>query len=136
MPYGEAWTEPAPSLVSAAIALSAGRPESAITALEAAEQAFGRLPAGQGTGQDAGTEGAARLTAALIRLEVSRYPGNLTAAVEAAARVEALVGGIPGCGLARHPEIRARVLAARGSAELWSGRFGEAARAGAHVQDT
>jgi len=120
MPVGETWAEPRPHLVSAAIALSAGRPESAAAALEASEKALGRLPAGQ---QDA-----ALLAGALIRLASARRAGDLTAAVEAAARVEALVSRIPGDGLTRHPGIRARVLAARGTAELWSGRFDEAAR--------
>jgi LuxR family maltose regulon positive regulatory protein len=120
MPAGETWAEPHPYLVSAAIALSAGRPESALAALEASEKTFERLPAGQ---QDA-----ARLAAALIRLVSSRRTGNLTAATEAAARAEALVSRIPGDGLTRQPGIRARVLAARGAAELWSGRFDEAAR--------
>jgi LuxR family maltose regulon positive regulatory protein len=120
MPVGDTGAEPHPVLVSAAIALSAGRPESAAAALENAEKTFGRLPAAQ---QDA-----ARLAAALIRLAVSRRTGDLTAAAEAAAHAEALVSKMPGDGLARHPGIRARVLAARGFAELWSGRFDEAAR--------
>lgn len=120
MPAGETWAEPHPSLVSAAITLSAGRPESAATALEAAEKSFGRLPAGQ---QDAAT-----LAAALIRLAVSRRTGDFTAAAEAAARAEALVSRIPGDMLPRCQGVRAQVLAARGTAELWSGRFDEAAR--------
>jgi len=135
MPYGEAWAEPAPYLVSAAIALSAGQPEAATAALDAAEKTFARLPAGhEGAGHEsvghegAGHEDAARLAAAMIRLAASRRTGDLTAAAQAAARVEALLSKIPGGGPARHPEIRARVLAARGAAELWSGRFGQAAR--------
>jgi len=64
----------------------------------------------------------------MIRLATARRTGDLTAAVEAAARAEALVGTIPGDVLARHPEIQARVLSARGAAELWSGRFDQAAR--------
>jgi LuxR family maltose regulon positive regulatory protein len=120
MPAGETWGEPHSYLISAAIALSAGRPESAAAALGASEKIFERLPAGR---QDA-----ARLAAAMIHLAISRRTGDLTAVTEAADRAEALVSKIPGAGLARHPEIRARVLAARGVAELWSGRFGEAAR--------
>ena len=119
MPYGEAWTEPQPYLVSAAIAVSAGQPESAAAALDASERTFERLPDGQ---QDA-----ARLAAAMIRLAASRRTGDHTAAAAAAARAEALASRIPGSGVARHQEIRARVLAARGTAELWSGRFDEAA---------
>jgi LuxR family transcriptional regulator, maltose regulon positive regulatory protein len=120
MPAGETWAEPHPYLVSAAIALSASRPESATTALEASEKSFGRLPAGQ---QDA-----ARLAAALIRLAISRRTGDFTAAAEAAARAEALASRLPADGLTPPPGIRARVLAARGTAKLWSGRFDEAVR--------
>jgi LuxR family maltose regulon positive regulatory protein len=120
MPADETWAEPHPYLVSAAIALSAGRPESAVTGLEVSEKTLDRLPAGQ---QDT-----ARLAAALIRLAAARRTGDVTAAAEAAARAEALVSRIPGDGLTRHLRIRARVLAARGATELWSGRFDEAAR--------
>ena len=120
MPVGEPWADPHLYLVSAAIALSAGRPEPAATALAESEKTIGRLPAGQ---QDA-----ARLAAALIRFASARRTGDFTAAMEAAARAETLVSRIPGDGLARHPQIRARVLAVRGTAELWSGRFDEAAR--------
>ena len=47
MPHGQAWTEPQPHLVSAAVALSAGRPESSIAALDAADGILERLPADQ-----------------------------------------------------------------------------------------
>jgi LuxR family maltose regulon positive regulatory protein len=119
MPVSETWVEPHPYLVSAAVALSAGRPEPAAAALDASEKAFERVAAGQ--------RDAARLAAALIRFASSRRTGDLTAAAEAAARAEALVSRIPGDRLTQHPGIRARVLAARGFAELWSGRFDEAA---------
>jgi LuxR family maltose regulon positive regulatory protein len=119
MPYGRAWAEPGPYLIAAAAALSAGQPDAAAGALAAAEKTFDRLPAGQ---QDA-----ARLAAAMIRLAASRRTGDHAAAAEAAARAEALASRIPGDGLARHQGIRARVLAARGTAELWSGRLDEAA---------
>jgi LuxR family maltose regulon positive regulatory protein len=120
MPAGETWAEPYPYLVSAAIALSGSRLESAAAALEASERTFERVSRGQ---QDA-----TRLAAALIHLTASRRAGDHPAAAEAAARAEALVSRIPGDGLTRHPGIRARVLAARGAAELWSGRFDEATR--------
>jgi hypothetical protein len=81
---------------------------------------FERLPAEQ--------EGAARLAAAMIRLAVSRRTGDLSAVAEAAAYAEALVSKTSSDLLARHPAIRALVLSARGAAELWSGRFDEAAR--------
>jgi len=120
MPDGETWAEPHPYLVSAAIALSAGRPESAAAALDASELTFGRLPAGQ--------RDAARLAAELIRFASSRCTGDLTAGAEAATRAEALVSRITCGGLTQYPGIRARVLAACGTVELWSGRFGEGAR--------
>ena len=120
MPPGQAWTEPQPYLVLAAVALSAGRPESSAAALDVAEGMLARLPAGQ--------EVAGRLAAAMIRLVVSRRTGDFTAAAAAAVRAQMLVSRVPGGTLARHPEIRARVLAGRGAAELWSGHLDEAAR--------
>jgi LuxR family transcriptional regulator, maltose regulon positive regulatory protein len=59
MPHGRAWTEPQPHLVSAAVALSAGRPESSTAALDAAEGILERLPADR--------EVPCRLAAAMIR---------------------------------------------------------------------
>ena len=118
MPHVEAWPEPQPYLVCAAIALSAGRPESAATALDAAEKIFERLHADQ--------EDAARLAVAMIRLAFSRRSGDLDAAAKAVTCAEALVGRVEGGGPARHAG-RAQVLFARGAVELWSGRFGEAA---------
>ena len=72
-----------------------------------------------------------RLAAAMIRLAISLRAGDHSAAAAAAAQAEILVSRVPGDKLARHPEIRARVLASRGAAELWSGRLDEAA----HVLD-
>ena len=69
MPHGQAWTEPQPHLLSAAIALSAGRAESSIAALDAADGILERLPADQ--------EAESRLAAALIRLAASRRTGDL-----------------------------------------------------------
>ena len=84
------------------------------------EELIGRLPDEQ--------DDAARLAAAIIRLAVSRRTGDLSAAAEAVAGAEAWVSRISGDLLARHPGIGARALSARGAAELWSGRFEEAAR--------
>ncbi|MGO9193897.1 MAG: LuxR C-terminal-related transcriptional regulator [Streptosporangiaceae bacterium] len=120
MPHGRAWTGPAPHLVSAAVALSAGRHESSIAALDAADGIFARLPADQ--------EVAGRLAAAMIRLAASRRTGDLAAAAAAAARAEVLAGRLPGGKLARYPNIRAGVLSGRGAVELWSGQLDEAAR--------
>jgi LuxR family transcriptional regulator, maltose regulon positive regulatory protein len=120
MPRDEAWTGPQPYLVCAAAALSAGRPEASAAALDAAEGMLGRLPADQ--------EAAGRLAAAMIGLSAARRTGDLAGAAAAAARAEAMAGTVPRDVLARHPEIRARVLSGRGAVELWSGHLGEAAR--------
>jgi LuxR family transcriptional regulator, maltose regulon positive regulatory protein len=120
MPSGHAWTEPAPHLVSAAVALSAGRHQSSIAALDAADGLLERLPADQ--------EAAGRLAAAMIRLAVSRRTGDLATAVAAADGAEALVSQVPGAGTARHRKVRARVLSGCGAVKLWSGHHDEAAR--------
>ena len=120
MPHRGSWAGPQPYLVLAAVALSAGRPESSAAALGAAERVLEQLPAGQ--------QAEGRLAAAMVRLTAARRAGDLTAAAAAAARAEALLGRIPGDRLARHPEIIARVLSGRGAVELWSGRLDEAAR--------
>jgi LuxR family transcriptional regulator, maltose regulon positive regulatory protein len=120
MPHGQAWTGPQPHLVSAAVALSAGRPESCAAALDAADGILERLPADQ--------EAAGRLAAAMIRMAASLRSGDLMAAAAAAAYAEVLASRIPGDKLARHPDIRARVLAGRGAVELWSGHLDQAAR--------
>jgi LuxR family maltose regulon positive regulatory protein len=119
MPPGERWPEPQPYLVCAAVDLSAGRPEPAAAAVDAAEKILDRLPADQ--------EAAARLAASMIRLAASRRSGDLTAAAGATACAEALIGGISGGRLAQHAGIRAQVLSARGAVELWSGRLDRAA---------
>ena len=119
MPHGQAWAGPQPHLVCAAVALSAGRPESSAAALDVAEGILAVLPADQ--------EIASRLAAAMIRLAASLRSGDLTAAAAAAAGAEALASRVPGGTLARHPDIRARVLFGRGAVELWSGHLDEAA---------
>ncbi len=120
MPSGQSWTEPAPYLVSAAVALSAGQAESCLAALEAADTILDRVPADE--------QPECRLAAALIRLAACLRAGDLMRAASAAARAEMLLGSVPGGTLARRPSIRARVLSGRGAVELWSGRLDEAAR--------
>ena len=120
MPPGQAWTEPAPHLISAAIALSAGRKESCTAALDAADGILERMPACQ--------QATGRLAAALIRLTASLGTADRVAAAAAATRAEALLGQVPGGTLDQHPEIRVRVLAGRGAVELWSGHLEEAVR--------
>ena len=120
MPPGQAWAEPAPHLVCAAVALSAGRPEASTASLDAADGILARLPAGQ--------QAASRLAAAVIRLAASRRTGDLAAAAAAAALAETLVDRVPGGNPARHRAIRAQVLSGRGAVELWSGHLDAAAR--------
>ena len=120
MPHGQAWSGPQPHLVSAAVAMSAGRNASSAATLDAAEAILERLPADQET--------AGRLAAAMMRLTAAFRSGDLTAAAAAAVRAEALASRVPGDKLARHPDIRARVLSGRGTVELWSGHLDEAAR--------
>jgi len=124
MPLGERWPEPQPYLVCAAAAFSAGRPELAAAALDAAETLLDRLPADQ--------EAAGRLAATMIRFAASRRSGDLTAAAEAIACAEALTDEISGGTLAQHAGIRGQVLSARGAVELWSGRLNEAV----HILDS
>jgi LuxR family transcriptional regulator, maltose regulon positive regulatory protein len=119
MPGDVTWTQPQPLLVAAAIELSGTEGVPSGTALRAAEHILERLPADD--------EIPARLAAALIRLALSRRAADLDAAAAAAAAAQALLEQIPERLVARHPEIRAQVLAGRGVAELWAGRLDEAA---------
>jgi LuxR family transcriptional regulator, maltose regulon positive regulatory protein len=120
MPHGEAWAEPAPHLVEAARALSAGRDEPSAAALRAAETMLER--------DQTAPSATARLATAMISLAAARRGGDLAAAAAAAARAETLLARIPAEHVDRHPEIRARVLSARGAVELWSGHLDEAGR--------
>ncbi len=121
MPDSQAWDQPHPYLVSAALTLAAGGSESCAAALTTAETILARLPAEQ--------EIPARLTAAILRLAASRQAGDLPLAAAAGARAETLASMIPGDILARYPGIRSQLLAARGVAELWSGHLDEAVSA-------
>jgi LuxR family transcriptional regulator, maltose regulon positive regulatory protein len=119
MPQGQAWTEPQPALVRAAVALSNGQPELSATTLDTAEGILELAPDEQ--------EAAPWLAAALIRLAVARRTGDFTTATATASRAEDLVARIPEDQVARHPGIQAHVLSARAAVELWSGRFDKAA---------
>ena len=119
LPPGRSWTGPQPYLISAAMALAAGRDESCAAALDAADGLFGHVPADQEPG--------CQLAAAMIRLTAALRAGDLTAAAAAAASAELLLGQIPDEKLARHRDIRGRVLSGRGAVELWSGHLDEAA---------
>jgi LuxR family transcriptional regulator, maltose regulon positive regulatory protein len=120
LPSGQAWTEPAPYLVSAALALAAGQHESCVAALDAADAMLARLPAAQGA--------AGRLSSSVVRLSAALRTGDLAAAASAAAHAEPMLD------LARDPragyrELRRRVLSGQAAVDLWSGRLAEAAGA-------
>jgi len=121
MPLDHIRTRPQPLLVIAAIKLSDAAGESCATSLAAAEGILATLPADG--------EIPARLGAALIRLALSRRTGDLDTATAAAASAAALLEALPERSLARHPGIRAQVLAGRGAAELRAGRLDEAVAA-------
>jgi LuxR family transcriptional regulator, maltose regulon positive regulatory protein len=118
MPRAREWTVPQPLLVAAAIDFARAWDAASERSLAAAERMLGRLPAGD--------EIPSRLAAALIRLALSRRRGDLDAAAAAASAAQELIETLPEDQLARHPGIRAHVLAGRGAVELWSGRFDEA----------
>ena len=120
IPRGEAWAGPQPYLVAAAIELAAGRSDSFAAALNASEGMLAPLPADE--------QAACRHAAAVIRLAASRRTGDLVGAAAAVTDAEALVSRMPEDKLARHPEVRARVLADRGTIELWPGHLDEAVR--------
>jgi LuxR family maltose regulon positive regulatory protein len=120
MPRGQAWAGPQPQLVSAAIALSAGRPESCAAALEAADGTWEHCPADQ--------EATRRLAAAVIRLTASLRVGDLMAAAAAVSDAKLMLARIPDEKRARYPDLSRRVLSGRGAVELWSGHLDEAAR--------
>ena len=120
IPRGEAWAGPQPYLVAAAIELAAGRSDSFAAALNASEGMLAPLPADE--------QAACRHAAAVIRLAASRRTGDLVGAAAAVTDAEALVSRMPEDKLARHPEVRARVLADRGAIELWPGHLDEAVR--------
>ena len=118
IPADQAWAVPQPHLVLAAIELSAGRPESAVSELNAADSLLEHLPADQ--------EAACRLATALIRLIAALRSGDLETAAAAATGAELMVNNLSRGKLGRDTEIRARILAGRGAVELWSGRLPEA----------
>jgi LuxR family maltose regulon positive regulatory protein len=118
MPREAAGTDLQSLLVAAAMELSAGS-DSAVTSLEAAENILDDLPADDAV--------QARLAAAQIRLTISRRAGDLEAATAAAGQAEALLEQLAEALLARHPGIRARVLAGRGAVCLWAGQLDKAA---------
>jgi LuxR family transcriptional regulator, maltose regulon positive regulatory protein len=118
MPRDQAWTEPQPLLVAAAIDFARAQDATSEAFLAAAEDMLENLPAGE--------EVPSRLGASMIRLALSRRTGDLSAAAAAVTQAETLLEEVPEEQLARHPWIQARVRAGRGAVELWSGHLDEA----------
>jgi LuxR family maltose regulon positive regulatory protein len=116
MPYSWSWPTPEPYLVAAALEMAEEHPGASW--LHAAECILDQMPAEETV--------PARLAAAQIRLHLSRRSGDIASAAGAAAEAESLLEAIPAGLLARHPRVRAQVLAGRGALEFWSGRLGEA----------
>ena len=119
MPDHRTWAGPQPALIAAALELADGQLVTHCEALDAAAGILEDLPADQET--------SSRLAAAMLRLAVARRAGDLDAATAAMARVEKLLELMPGDNLARHAEIQASVLSARGVVQFWSGHLDEAA---------
>ena len=119
MPQDGAWTQPQPLLVVAALALCRGAHEAAAAPLATAEDILGH--------QAADGQVPVRLAAALIRLALARRTGNFEMAATASRRAESLVTELPGEVQARHPEVRAQVMAGCGVVETWAGRLDTAA---------
>lgn len=117
IPRGPAWTEAHPWLAQAAVDLSLGRRDTAAAALVAAERVLRQRPAGH----------PARLAAALLRLSLLSRAGQWPSAAAAAEQAQALLAGLPDDLRARHPDVRVRLLADGGAAQLWAGRFDDAA---------
>jgi LuxR family transcriptional regulator, maltose regulon positive regulatory protein len=120
MPTGGAWATPQPYLVQAAVMLSAGEHDSCAAALDVADNLMKSLPPAQ--------EATSQLAAAVLRLSSCLRTGDLATAARAVSRAELMLDLVPGGKLARHPDIRPRVLSGRAVVELWSGRTDEAAR--------
>ena len=119
MPDHQTWAGPQPALIAAALALADAQTVTHCEALEGAEGILGLLPPDQ--------EISSRLAAAMLRLAVARRAGDLDAATASMAGVEKLLELMPGDNRARHAEIQASVLSARGVVQFWSGHLDEAA---------
>jgi LuxR family maltose regulon positive regulatory protein len=120
MPRGvvSAGIEPEPAIVAAAEALSRGDDQACAVALGHAEDALAQLP-------DDHTL-AARLAAGVVR--VARPHSHDAGTVQQVADDAAsLLEQLPGTVIDRRPELRALLLAACGTADLWAGRLTGAA---------
>jgi len=118
MPRPAAGAQPQQLLMSAGLELCDGARDLCDSSLAAAETALDRLPASE--------ELPSRLAAALTRLAWARQTGDFDAAARSVDRARTLLRGLPAGQLARHPGIRAQVLAGHGTVELWSDQLDDA----------
>ena len=106
------WTGPQPALIAAALALADVRPWPTAPHSTSRKKCSSRLPAD--------TETPSRLAAAMLCGTVARRTGDLDAAAERSGPDgEAGLEKLPGDLLARHAEIHATVLSARGVVQLF-----------------
>lgn len=119
MPQSKAWTEPQPLLITAALGLVNASDETVGASLAIADGMLAQIPPDE--------EIPSRLARAAIRLVLAHRSGDLHAAKAAIADAATLVEGISAGQRALHPGLSAQLLAWRGSVELWSGHFDQAA---------
>ncbi len=119
IPQDQAWSEPQPLLVTAALRLATTGDDSAAASLAVADQMLDQIPPDQ--------EIPSRLARAVVRLGLAKRQGDLHAAEVAAVDATTMIGKIPADQLALHPDMGAQVKAGRGAVELWAGHFDQAA---------
>ncbi|MBO0786151.1 MAG: AAA family ATPase, partial [Actinobacteria bacterium] len=119
MPPDPVPSQAPPLLVAAGMAVREHRADAAASLLAAAQQRLQRLTAAE--------EVPSRLALAQLRLALARQAGDLALAEDSVAAAERALGHIPADLLTRHPGARAQVMAGRGAAEAWRGRFDSAA---------
>jgi LuxR family transcriptional regulator, maltose regulon positive regulatory protein len=121
IPQDEAWSQPQPLLVMAALGAYGESAEVPVGSLDAADDMLRKLPSNE--------EIPSRLAAELIRLVLARRTGDLPTAKAAAAAAGSLLGRIPAEAIARHPEIPGQVMIWQAMVEFWWGNFATAAAA-------
>lgn len=113
-----AGVEPEPAIVAAAEALSRGDDQACAVALGHAEDALAQLPEDHAL--------AARLAAGVVRV-ARPHSRDADTVQKVADDAASLLDRSPGTAIDRRPELRALLLAACGTADLWAGRLTDAA---------
>ncbi len=121
MPQDEAWPEPQPLLVMAALGLYGESADAPARSLDAAEEELRKLPRHE--------ELPSRLAVALIRIGLARRTGDVHSARAAAAEAVALLDRISPELVARHPDVPGQVMLWHAMVEFWWGDFASAAAA-------